>query len=374
MVLRSLKLLFVSTPVGPLGSGLGGGVELTLKNLAIALQQRGHSITVVAPVGSTLLDFPRVDCNQGSVSLVEILGELQETAQSQGRTATIGLPGNSVLGNFWQYAYQVQESYDGILNFAYDWLPFYLTSFFQTPIAHLVSMGSLSDAMDSVIQQVAQSHPGSIAVHSLAQAATFEFGLQCACLENGFDLSQYEFQAEPQNYLAWVGRIAPEKGLEDAVSAVMHLGIPLKIFGVIQDADYWQHIQQKYPDAPIVYEGFLTTEALQKALGAAQALIMTPKWVEAFGNVAIEALACGTPVIAYARGGPAEIVRPGETGWLATPDSITDLIAAIQRREEIPRIHCRQAAEQRYSLTAFGDRVEAWLAELLQSSLDNGCY
>jgi UDP-glucose:tetrahydrobiopterin glucosyltransferase len=359
MSLRSLKVLFLSTPVGALGSGLGGGVELTLTNLAIALRQRGHTIAVAAPVGSQLGQSQRED-----ITLIEIPGELQTTAQSQGREAAIELPSNAVLANLWHYAHQVQGSYDLLLNFAYDWLPFYLTPFFQTPIAHLVSMGSLSTAMDAAIQQVAQSHPQAIAVHSLAQAATFDFGLDCRCIENGFDLTQYEFCPEPADYLAWVGRIAPEKGLEDAIAAVDRLGIPLKIFGVIQDQAYWQQIQKTYPQAPILYEGFLTTTALQKALGAAQALVMTPKWVEAFGNVAIEAMACGTPVIAYARGGPAEIITPGKTGWLVEPDSISNLVSALQRRSEISRQSCRQEAEQRYSLTALADRVEAWFLEL----------
>jgi UDP-glucose:tetrahydrobiopterin glucosyltransferase len=95
---------------------------------------------------------------------------------------------------------------------------------------------------------------------------------------------------------------------------------------------------------------------------------MTPRWVEAFGNVAIEALACGVPVIAYARGGPAEIVKDGETGFLVKPDSVTGLIEAINRIDEIKRDRCRQQAESEYSLTALGDRFEVWFTKILKSS------
>jgi UDP-glucose:tetrahydrobiopterin glucosyltransferase len=353
--MRSLRLLFVSTSVGALGTGLGGGVELTLKNLAIALIQQGHSITVVAPEGSTL----------EGVSLIEIPGNLQITAQTQGRQTLITMPTNAVLGNMWNYARTVQQGYDLILNFAYDWLPFYLTPFFTTPIGHLVSMGSLSEAMDQIIGHVASSYPHTIAVHSQAQADSFEPRLEFVRnLQNGFDLSQYPFCETAQDFYACVGRIAPEKGLEDAVAAT--LGSTLKVWGVIQDEAYWKEILARYPEAKIEYQGFLPTAELALALAPAKALIMTPKWVEAFGNVAIEALACGVPVIAYERGGPAEIVRSGETGYLVKPDDVEGLVTAIAQVPTLDRSRCRQQAEKQYSLAAMADRVEAWFEKILK--------
>jgi UDP-glucose:tetrahydrobiopterin glucosyltransferase len=353
--MRSLRLLFVSTSVGALGTGLGGGVELTLKNLAIALMQQGHSITVVAPEGSTLV----------GVSLIEIPGNLQITAQTQGRQSLITMPTNAVLGNMWNYARTVQQGYDLIVNFAYDWLPFYLTPFFTTPIGHLVSMGSLSEAMDQIIGHVASSYPHTIAVHSQAQADSFEPRLEFVRnIQNGFDLSQYPFCETAQDFYACVGRIAPEKGLEDAVAAT--LGSTLKVWGVIQDEAYWNDILGRYPEAKIEYQGFLPTAELALALAPAKALIMTPKWVEAFGNVAIEALACGVPVIAYERGGPAEIVRSGETGYLVAPDDVKGLVTAIAQIPTLDRSRCRQQAEKQYSLAAMADRVEAWFEKILK--------
>jgi UDP-glucose:tetrahydrobiopterin glucosyltransferase len=296
---------------------------------------------------------------------VEIPGDLQLTAQTEGREAPVLMPANSVLANLWDYARQVQADYGILVNFAYDWLPFYLTPFFQTPIAHLVSMGSLSDAMDRAIAQVVERFPKTVAVHSRAQANTFVFGDRLRCVGNGFDLSQYQFCAQPGEALGWVGRLAPEKGLEDAVQAALQTQVPLKIWGVVQDEAYWQAICDRYPTAPITYEGFLPTTALQQALGNCRALLMTPRWIEAFGNVAIEALACGVPVIAYRRGGPAEIVHQGKTGWLVEPDDVAGLVAAIAQLDQIDRQTCRQHAEDHYSLTAMGDRVEQWFADIL---------
>lgn len=353
--MNSLRLLLVSSPVGLLGSGLTGGVELTLRNIARELAGRGHQITIVAPQGSTGWGMP----------LIEIAGTLQPSAQTQERDVPIIMPASSVLANMWDYVRQVQGEYDLILNFAYDWLPFYLTPFFSCPVAHLVSMGSLSDAMDEMIEKVATQFPGAIGVHSQAQAKTFTFADRCRWVGNGINLSDYDFCLEPESWVGWVGRIAPEKGLEDAVAVSKLTGVPLKIMGVLQDKGYWQKILWDYPDAPIGYQGFFSTAELQKRLGQCRALLMTPRWIEAFGNVAIEALACGVPVIAYRHGGPAEIVEDGKTGFLVEPNSIGGLIDAMGKLDEIDRYACRQRVTVMYSNTAMGDRMEQWFNDIL---------
>jgi UDP-glucose:tetrahydrobiopterin glucosyltransferase len=355
MTSKPLKLLFVSTPVGPLGTGLGGGVELTLYNIAQEMIRRGHKLQIITPSGSTWDSLP----------VVQIPGNLQIIAQSQERTDPITMPENSVLANMWDYARQVQGEYDLIVNFAYDWLPLYLTPFFQRPIAHLISMGSLSNALDQIIKQVAKQFPGTIGFHSLAQAATFTLDQQFFCLSNGIDVSLYEFCAQPKQQLAWIGRISPEKGLEDAVSVAEITNIPLKIMGKLQDKSYWEQICQNYPNAPFEYLGFLSTSQMQQVVRECRALLMTHHWVEAFGNVAIEALACGVPVISYRRGGPAEIVKDGKTGFLVEPDSVPGLVDAISRLDEINRQTCRASAESEFSLEALGDRFEQWFMQIL---------
>ena len=350
-----LKILFISTSVGALGSGEGGGVELTIQNLAQELLLRGHIIEVVAPQNSWLQD----------VSVTPISGNLQVPVQTQRRDVPICLPDDSVLANMWEYARKVQHQSDLIVNFAFDWLPFYLTPFFETKIAHFISMGSMTDASDRIMYSLIQQYPGTFGVYTQSQAATFPFANECEILGSAVDLSVYRFNNQPEASLAWLGRIAPEKALEDAVAAVNITGTPLKIFGKIQDQDYWSQICRDFRDAPIEYRGFLATEKLQQELGKCRALLMTPRWIEAFGNVAIEALACGVPVIAYHRGGPGEIVRQGKTGFLVEPDSISGLVAAINKISQINRLACRQQAEAEYSLAALGDRFEAWFDRIV---------
>ncbi|RMF27525.1 MAG: glycosyltransferase [Cyanobacteria bacterium J083] len=350
-----LNLLFVSTSVGALGSGEGGGVELTVLNLVQEMQRRGHQINTIAPAGSVLKN----------ASVIGIEGNIQTPVQTQTRDAPICFPGNSVLANMWEYARRLQHKYDLIVNFCFDWLPFYLTNFFDRPLAHFISMGSMTDALDEIMEQTAAAYPKNIGVYTKAQANTFSFAEKCRILGSAIDLSLYEFNPQPENFLCWLGRIAPEKALEDAVEAAQISQIPLHIFGKIQDIDYWQKIQADFPHAPLEYRGFLPTRELQKEIGQSRALLMTPRWIEAFGNVAIEALACGVPVIAYNRGGPGEIVQDGKTGFLVEPDSVSGLVAAINNLDKIDRYYCRQQAEITYSLEAWGDRFEAWFRDLI---------
>lgn len=351
-----MKQLLISTPVGPLGSGLGGGIDLTLSNAARSQVSRGHEVTILAPQGSYLADLP----------VIEIAGNLQVPAQTQTRDALIELPADSVLANMFEAARQMQHDYDVILHFAYDWLPFFLTPFFKIPIAHFVSMGSMTNAMDSAIAKVYAHHPKSVAFCTRTQAVTFPFvENDPICLTGGLDLDLYHFQANSENALAWVGRIAPEKGIEDAIAAVDRVGIPLKVFGTIQNPAYWSDIRSRYPNAPIEYGGFLETRDLQAAIGHCQALLLTSHWVEAFGNVAIEALACGVPVITSRCGGPQEIVNEGKIGFLFDIGDIDGLVGAIKKVGTIDRQACRVVAEREYSLAAFGDRIESWLEHVM---------
>jgi UDP-glucose:tetrahydrobiopterin glucosyltransferase len=351
-----LKLLLLSTPVGYLSSGQGGGVELTVLNLAHELQKKNHQITIIAPRKSYI----------PNIKIIEIDGNLQIPVQTQSRDIPITMPANSVLANMWEYARVTQTEYDLIINFAFDWLPFYLTPFFQTKIAHFISMGSMTDTLDKIMNQVTLNFPGTMGVYTQAQADTFPFADSCEILSSAIDLSLYEYNPNPEQSLAWLGRISPEKALEDAVEAAQITGIKLRIFGKIQDENYWAKICQKFSDAPIEYGGFLSTKDLQQELGKSQALLMTPRWLEAFGNVAIEALACGVPIISYRRGGPQEIIKEGKTGFLVEPDSVIELVKAIRKIDTINRYDCRQQAEKEYSLEALGERFENWFKNILK--------
>ena len=183
---------------------------------------------------------------------------------------------------------------------------------------------------------------------------------------NGFDLSRYDLQLQTDGPLGWAGRVAPEKGLEDAASVAARLGETLKVWGFVEDDAYARHVESAVPAGTIEWCGFKPTPELQRELGGCRALLNTPKWNEAYGNVVVEALACGVPVIAYDRGGPGEIIQNGETGWLVPPDDRDALAEATLRVSSIDRQACRHWVERCASQDGLAARVEAWISRGLK--------
>jgi UDP-glucose:tetrahydrobiopterin glucosyltransferase len=219
-------------------------------------------------------------------------------------------------------------------------------------------------AFNSRIAEIALSHPRHLAFHTAAQAADFDLPQRPVLVGNGFDLTRYGFTARPDALLGWAGRIAPEKGLEDAAAVAARLELPLAVWGLEEDQAYARWVEASVPPGTLQWRGFLPTERLQAELGRCAVLLNTPKWNEAFGNVVVEAMACGVPVAAYARGGPAELVQDGMNGALAVPDDLEALAVAVQRARQVSRADCRRWVEQHYSQQAFAARLEDWLQQL----------
>ena len=109
----------------------------------------------------------------------------------------------------------------------------------------------------------------------------------------------------------------------------------------------------------------MSTDELQKELGKCRGLLNTPKWNEAYGNVVVEALACGVPVVAYKRGGPSEIIQHGQTGYLANPDDKENMLSYVNIIEKINRNKCREWVEKNASTKLFANKVVNWLNEVM---------
>ena len=236
-------------------------------------------------------------------------------------------------------AREMQGRFDAIVNLNHDWLPVYLTPLFTTPLLHVLNLSRSNQATDAAIRKLARDCPGCVAVLSRAQADAL--GLDdVPVLPFGLDLERYRFDPEGGPYLAWAGRISPEKGLTDAAEIAARHGSILKIAGSIEDTDYWLGVKDRHDDG-IRYLGFLETDAFQAFLGGARALLQTQRWVEALGVVTLEALACGTPVVAYAKGANAEIIQDGATGRLVPPNDIAAAVGALADSRGLSRRACR---------------------------------
>jgi glycosyltransferase involved in cell wall biosynthesis len=153
------------------------------------------------------------------------------------------------------------------------------------------------------------------------------------------------------DYLAVLGRIAPEKGVDRAIKIAMRCGIPLKIAAKVDRADqdyYDELISPLITGNPLVeYIGEISDREKSDFLSGAMGLLLPIDWPEPFGLVMIEAMACGTPVIAYNRGSVAEIVDDGLTGFVVEDE--TSAVAAVDRLSQLNRHQIRQQFEARFT-------------------------
>ena len=355
-----MRIVLISTPIGSLGSGKGGGVEITLKSLVSGLAEQGHYLDIVAPINSKLLESSQ------KVQLHVVGGEEQVSWQHQDYYSPVSIPNDSLLSAMVEKALELGKQADVVLNFSYDWLPIWMTLNIDIPIAHIISMGSESFVVSNLIKKVYSRFPNNFAFHSEIQASDYPFVKKPIIIGNGFELDKYIFKDCKNGPLAWVGRIAPEKGLEDAAYVANKLGEKLKVWGVVQDKSYASKIEKSFEPDTIEWRGFLETHDLQKELGDCRALLNTPKWNEAYGNVVVEALACGVPVIAYKRGGPSEIIQHGETGFLVNPDDKENLLYYLRFVNKINRKKCREWVENNASSSIFASKVISWLNTVIK--------
>jgi len=352
---KQLKLILVSTPIGYLGSGKGGGVELTIVSLIKGLIKLGHKIILIAPKGSKL------NFESELLEIILIDGIDQPSWQHQKKTDPVLIPFDSVLPKLWEAAIQLANQSDAIINFAYDWLPLWLTKTQGIKIFHLISMGAESIIMNETISEISQLFPSRLAFHTIRQSKDYSLTTDPIIVGNGFDMEDYLFNKNENGPLGWAGRVAPEKGLEDAARVAKDIGEKLLVWGLIEDKEYASKIESTFTKEIIEWRGFLSTNKFQEQLGKCRALINTPKWNEAYGNVIVEALACGVPVIAYDLGGPGELIEDGFNGFLVKPNDIEGMIKATKSVSKIKRKNCRNWFERKASNKVFAARVENWI-------------
>ncbi len=366
-VIKPIRILYLTSPVGPLGSGEGGGVETTLMNLTPVLAQRGHMVGIVAPEGSV--------APAPSVRVYQVKGKLPQYATTAARNAATISQSEGVLEQMWEMALKIQDDYDVIIGINYDWLAYYLTPFFRTPVAHMISLGSQIDEIDKIIETRYRQFPQRFAVNARAQATTFPFmnPYRIVSLYGGLDLSKYSYNEVPANRLSWVARISPEKGLEDAFAVAQRLHMPLDVCGKMQYPAYWNEVRERYPDVDAINHGFLDQHDLHLIVRNTKAMLMTHHWIEAFGNTCMEALACGTPVISYDVGGPTEMIEDGVSGYLVPHKNVDALVNAVSRVDQLKRQDVRARGET-FTLDRMAERYERWIERILCDCDDVGVF
>jgi glycosyltransferase involved in cell wall biosynthesis len=191
-----------------------------------------------------------------------------------------------------------------------------------------------------------------------------------ATVHHGLPLGLYSLKEEPKDYFAFVGRISPEKRADRAIEIARACGTELRIAAKVDPADraYFEStIEPLLDDSCVNFIGEIGEEAKNEFIGNARALLMPIDWPEPFGLVMIEAMACGTPVIAYGHGSVPEIIDPGVTGFVVHDQE--QAIAAARRVGTIDRRRCRQVFEQRFSARVMARRYLDVYRELIEARL-----
>ncbi|MGI8959661.1 MAG: glycosyltransferase family 4 protein [Bryobacteraceae bacterium] len=185
---------------------------------------------------------------------------------------------------------------------------------------------------------------------SIAQRAPLEWANWRANVYHGLPLNLYRPSYESGKYLAYLGRIAPEKRPDFAIQIAIRAGIPLKIAAKIDrvDREYFEQQIEPLLENPLIeYIGEVTDGEKERFLGEALALLFPIDWPEPFGLVMIEAMACGTPVVAFRRGSVPEIVDHGATGYIV--DNCDEAVKALRDISKLSRRTIRRCFEKRFS-------------------------
>lgn len=331
----------------PIAEPFAGGLEMHTHLLARTLRDRGHAVTVFASVRSEFGLGLEAICTETSLDDVGT-AEATDVAFFKEHHAYLSLM-NGLR----------DRDFDIIHNNSLHYLPVTLadtlpmpmvTTLHTPPFCWLESGIRLCKANDHAFVAVSKS-VGQLWEH-VAKAEEV--------ILNGIDLDKFSYQPQPDPnaYLVWYGRIVPEKGLHFAIEAARQIGLPLRIAGPILDREYYRMHIAPQVDANIIHVGHLDHTELARLVGGARAFLCTPLWDEPYGLVVAEALACGVPVAAFARGAIPEILD-ASCGALAEPDNVASLAEAGLAALRLERSACRQRAERTCDAARMVDGYEA---------------
>jgi glycosyltransferase involved in cell wall biosynthesis len=194
-----------------------------------------------------------------------------------------------------------------------------------------------------------------------------------ATVYHGLPENLYTFRREPGKYLAFLGRISPEKRVDRAIAIAKRVGMPLRIAAKVDAADkeYFASSIEKLLDHSLVeYVGEIGESEKDEFLGKAYALLFPIDWPEPFGLVMVEAMACGTPVIAYRGGSVPEVMDHGVTGFIV--DDEDEAVRALERVRTLDRARCRQGFEKRFSVSRMARDYVSIYEQIVSGTLSLG--
>ncbi|MCS5480353.1 glycosyltransferase [Corynebacterium sp. YIM 101645] len=336
----------------PIREPYAGGMEAFCHTLVRAVRDMGHTVDLFAARGS-----------QGHVTDFELPGV--DWADLPLAASDTGYPPGAREAEDAAFRALLQRlsagGYDIIHNNSLTPHLFHPTA--ELPLMTTLHTPALADMQEAIAGAGEQA--GRFAAVSATTAADWVLPTPATVIPNGVDTIRWQPGPGGQ-HAVWFGRIVPEKGLHLAMDACRRVGIPLVFAGRVGDHHYFStHIVPRMTGQAATWVGALDHKALKSLVGRSRVCVVTPRWEEPFGLVAFEAMAAGTPVAAFRRGGLGEILS-GAPACLAEPDDVDSLAAAVLAAADLDRGLVREWVTRHHSLSEVARRYLGFYREVVE--------
>lgn len=325
----------------PIREPFAGGIEAHVWHLTRALVGGGHAVTLFAAKNSdlalshpalTVRTLPRTAAASVPFPLPGAVKESHHQAFAE-LMAELAEPGNG---------------FDVVHNHSLNYVPLLSAPRLRTPMLTTLHTPPFP-MLEAAVGAVAKSGARFAAVSRQSAASWKHVGIRrMALVPNGVDTSRWPLGPGGDD-LVWSGRIVAEKAPHLAVEAAMRSGRSLVLAGPVGDPDYFRRSIEPRLGDRITYVGHLGQRDLAALVGNAAATLVTPAWEEPYGQVVVESMACGTPVVAFASGGIPELVDD-RGGRVVPPKDVDALVTAITEAVQLPRKVVRETAVARHGL------------------------
>lgn len=260
-------------------------------------------------------------------------------------------------------AFERADEFDVIHN-SFDFLPLSYSGLVDTPV--LTTIHGFSSELILPVYLRYNATTGYVAISDADRHPSLDY---VATIHHGIDTDAFSLHPSPGGYLLFFGRIHPHKGTVEAIDIAVGSGLPLVIAGIVQDQQYFdERVAPRVDGKRVSFIGAASAQERSELLGGAHALLHPISFDEPFGYSVVEAMACGTPVIAFERGSMGELIEEGTTGFLV--DDVAGAVAAVERAETLGRAAIRAEAVARFGVARMIDEyLEAYAAVIRERSV-----
>lgn len=344
-----LRVALIASSRHPIAQPFAGGLEAHVWHLARALRTRGHAVTLFAAAGSD----PALDA--ATVTEPAFTPSPLAAADPSAAPTEFLVDHHAYLSLMLRLQRTGATDFDVVHNHSLHYLPVAMASGVAVPMLTTLHTPP-TPWLESAVGVAGAGGSAFVAVSAHTARSWRPLLGEIAVIGNGVDAGHWP-PGPGGTDLVWTGRITPEKGTHLAIEAATAAGRRLHLAGPVSDAGYFAAAVAPLLGPRVVYHGHLHQAGLAELVGSCAAALVTPCWDEPYGLVVAEALACGTPVVAFARGGIPEILD-ASSGVLVAPGDTAAMAAAVDRAAALPRPGARLRAETHCAQSGM---VEAYL-------------